>query len=170
MTIMAHDQGETQGAEYKVGPGRPPLEHRFQPGHSGNPGGKGRWKPLTDALVKHLAANPGDAEIIAKRLVEDWKSGSSKRRQRSLSEGWARIEGKVPDELHASVEQRCKILLLGGSAPAGLEEAPPTLQSPPPHTMLEGEKQEPKACAASENPVPYLGAIDISDDDLVEGA
>ena len=35
--------------EYKVGPGRPPKEHRFKPGQSGNPKGAKR-KPPSIAL------------------------------------------------------------------------------------------------------------------------
>ena len=32
---MAENDGE-----YVVGPGRPPKEHQFKPGQSGNPGGR----------------------------------------------------------------------------------------------------------------------------------
>ena len=38
---------ETSDQEYKVGPGRPPKEHRFKPGQSGNPKGAKR-KPTVD--------------------------------------------------------------------------------------------------------------------------
>jgi hypothetical protein len=39
------------GAEYKVGPGRPPREHRFKPGQSGNPKGA---KPKAPSLAPDL--------------------------------------------------------------------------------------------------------------------
>jgi hypothetical protein len=42
---------------YKVGPGRPPLNTRFQTGHSGNPGGRSTKNLpalLADALLKRM--------------------------------------------------------------------------------------------------------------------
>src|SRR6476619_6792871 len=36
---------EMSDQEYKVGPGRPPKEHRFKPGQSGNPKGAKRKPP-----------------------------------------------------------------------------------------------------------------------------
>ena len=36
--------------EYTVGRGRPPKEHQFKPGHSGNPGGRPRKRGNSDAL------------------------------------------------------------------------------------------------------------------------
>ena len=52
----SNSQSAESGDEYKVGPGRPPKEHQFVPGKSGNP--KGR-KPKPQSLVPDL-----------KRLVE----------------------------------------------------------------------------------------------------
>ena len=45
----------TSEPEYKVGPGRPPKEHQFQPGRSGNPGGaKRKPKPMAPDLKAAL--------------------------------------------------------------------------------------------------------------------
>jgi hypothetical protein len=41
--------------EYKVGPGRPPKEHQFKPGQSGNPkGAKRKPKPMAPDLKAAL--------------------------------------------------------------------------------------------------------------------
>ena len=40
---------ETSEQEYNVGPGRPPKEHRFKPGQSGDPKGAKR-KPRVDGF------------------------------------------------------------------------------------------------------------------------
>jgi hypothetical protein len=40
----------TEGKAYKVGYGRPPAQHRFQPGQSGNPQGR-RKKKLNEAEI-----------------------------------------------------------------------------------------------------------------------
>jgi hypothetical protein len=40
-------ESETSDQEYKVGPGRPPKEHQFKPGQSGNPkGAKRKPRPI----------------------------------------------------------------------------------------------------------------------------
>lgn len=41
--------------EYKVGPGRPPKEHQWKPGQSGNPKGA---KPKKRSLLPELKALP----------------------------------------------------------------------------------------------------------------
>jgi uncharacterized protein DUF5681 len=66
------------GAEYKVGPGRPPKEHQFKPGQSGNPKGAKR-KPkamapdlkaaLEQALSKTIKLKQGEKERIVSMAV-----------------------------------------------------------------------------------------------------
>ena len=43
---------DNNGAEYKIGFGKPPLQHRFRPGKSGNPAGR---KPGEKSFQKLLA-------------------------------------------------------------------------------------------------------------------
>jgi hypothetical protein len=46
---------KTSEPEYKVGPGRPPKEHQFKPGRSGNPkGAKRKPKPMAPDLKAAL--------------------------------------------------------------------------------------------------------------------
>ena len=66
------------GVEYKVGPGRPPKEHQFKPGQSGNPKGATR-KPkamapdlkaaLEQALSKTIKLKQGERERIVSMAV-----------------------------------------------------------------------------------------------------
>ena len=66
------------GVEYKVGPGRPPKEHQFKPGQSGNPKGPKR-KPkamatdlkaaLEQALSKPIKLKQGERERIVSMAV-----------------------------------------------------------------------------------------------------
>jgi hypothetical protein len=66
------------GVDYKVGPGRPPKEHQFKPGQSGNPKGAKR-KPkamapdlkaaLEQALSKTIKLKQGDKERIVSMAV-----------------------------------------------------------------------------------------------------
>jgi Family of unknown function (DUF5681) len=66
------------GVEYKVGPGRPPKEHQFKPGQSGNPKGAKR-KPkamapdlkaaLEQALSKTIKLKQGERERIVSMAV-----------------------------------------------------------------------------------------------------
>jgi hypothetical protein len=50
----AASQPAASDAEYKVGPGRPPREHRFPPGKSGNPKGRKRKPPSIVPDLKRL--------------------------------------------------------------------------------------------------------------------
>src|SRR5215475_5982964 len=64
---------EASEQEYKVGPGRPPREHQFKPGFSGNPKGAKR-KPksmapdlkaaLEQALNKRIRLKQGEKERV----------------------------------------------------------------------------------------------------------
>jgi Family of unknown function (DUF5681) len=66
------------GVDYKVGPGRPPKEHQFNPGQSGNPKGAKR-KPkamapdlkaaLEQALSKTIKLKQGKKERIVSMAV-----------------------------------------------------------------------------------------------------
>src|SRR5262249_57654843 len=63
----------TSVEEYKVGPGRPPKEHQFKPGQSGNPKGRKR-KPASlvpdlkrlfeQALAQKLTLHQSAKELI----------------------------------------------------------------------------------------------------------
>ena len=48
----------------------------FLPGQSGNPGGRPKKKPLTEALEVYLSANPEEANRIAKAMIDAAKDGS----------------------------------------------------------------------------------------------
>ena len=50
-------------AEYRVGPGRPPKEHQFKPGQSGNPKGAKRKAPSLAPDLKKLLEQVLDRKI-----------------------------------------------------------------------------------------------------------
>jgi|tagenome__1003787_1003787.scaffolds.fasta_scaffold20900858_2 hypothetical protein len=50
-------------SEYKVGPGRPPKEHQFKPGQSGNPKGAKRKAPSLAPDLKKLLAQALDKKV-----------------------------------------------------------------------------------------------------------
>ncbi len=46
--------GSSSGASYRVGYGRPPKDHRFQPGQSGNRKGRPKGKKNTITLLREI--------------------------------------------------------------------------------------------------------------------
>jgi hypothetical protein len=52
--------------KYKVGPGRPPKEHQFKPGQSGNPKGAKRKPP---SLLPDLKRSAGCRTLNARIVV-----------------------------------------------------------------------------------------------------
>jgi hypothetical protein len=79
-----NESGTAADAEYKVGPGRPPKEHQFKPGQSGNPKGRKPRAPsaaldLKDALErllnKPVTLKQGEKErtvTMAVAAMEQW--------------------------------------------------------------------------------------------------
>jgi uncharacterized protein DUF5681 len=71
-------ESKVSDEEYKVGPGRPPKEHQFKPGQSGNPKGAKRKKPsisldlkaaLERALNKTIKLKQGEQERTVSMAV-----------------------------------------------------------------------------------------------------
>jgi Family of unknown function (DUF5681) len=54
MRNNAFSSGPPAKEEYKIGPGRPPKEHQFKPGQSGNPKGAKRKAPSLIPALKDL--------------------------------------------------------------------------------------------------------------------
>ena len=99
--------------EYRVGPGRPPREHQFKPGQSGNPDGARRkarsiapdLKALFErALSRKVTLRQGEQKrIITKaaagieQLVNQFAKGDRSRparSHRSGSKAWGRLGGR----------------------------------------------------------------------------
>jgi Family of unknown function (DUF5681) len=88
---------QTSDQEYKVGPGRPPKEHQFKPGQSGNPKGAKRKAPslapdlkasLELALNKTVTLKQGEKERIVtmaaagiEQLVAQFAKGDHRARR-----------------------------------------------------------------------------------------
>lgn len=65
-----HDKGESKaggdGSDYRVGYGRPPREHRFQPGRSGNSKGRPKKKSSVPARSGYdVAGRPASQLLLA---------------------------------------------------------------------------------------------------------
>jgi len=77
--VLAPDSGEVQKAdqEYRVGPGRPPKQYRWQKGQSGNPAGKRRKSTmvldlkdlLNKALNEPVTLRSGKREVTATKAA-----------------------------------------------------------------------------------------------------
>ena len=74
----------------------PPVEHRFQPGQSGNPRGRPPERPIAAAIRDLLDRDDGEAlTAIAAVTVSKARSGDF----RFIRELLDRIDGKVTDRL-----------------------------------------------------------------------
>src|SRR6516225_300562 len=109
---MASAPTKTSEPEYKVGPGRPPKEHQFKPGQSGNPkGAKRKPKPMVPDLKAALERALNEliklkqaerertmtmAEAGIKQMVAQFVKGNHQARRepdRALRQGWHRSDG-----------------------------------------------------------------------------
>jgi hypothetical protein len=77
---MSEEQpGEAEGGEeYRVGPGRPPREHQFQKGQSGNPGGRPKNESVTATIRRMLQGEHNGRpiqDILVERMIKEALSG-----------------------------------------------------------------------------------------------
>ena len=89
----------TQIQEHAVGYKSPPREGQWKPGQSGNPGGRPKWKPISDALRRFAEAN-GVADSVAMAMYAKAEKGDVSAAN-FIAE---RLEGKVPHTVGGSTE------------------------------------------------------------------
>lgn len=77
------------------GPGRP-----FQPGQSGNPGGRPKSEVSITAWLKKICADENEAEALARAIINQAKEGNSAAIKAVLD----RVDGAVVQEVRAKVE------------------------------------------------------------------
>jgi hypothetical protein len=66
---------------------------QFKPGVSGNPDGRPKKKPLTEALERLLSKYPAEADTVARAMVRRMKKGSVTH----FREVADRVEGRVAE-------------------------------------------------------------------------
>jgi Family of unknown function (DUF5681) len=76
----AFPSGPSAEEEYKVGPGRPPIEHQFKRGQSGNPKGAKRKAPSLIPGLKELFERAFDQKAKVtqgerQRVITMWAAG-----------------------------------------------------------------------------------------------
>lgn len=92
----SNGNGHKTGANReKVGPGRPPREHRFKPGNPG--GGRPPGTSLT-AIIKRVLAEPEGNGTKADKLIAMAEKRARKGDFRFFKELIDRNDGKVPDQ------------------------------------------------------------------------
>jgi len=104
---------ETEGEDYKVGKGKPPLHTRFRKGQSGNPrgrppGAKGLKKLVRENLLTKVSARTADGikrisrvEAVVHKQLELAMKGN----QRAVSQLLALYAAAVPDEPEQEVSK-----------------------------------------------------------------
>jgi Family of unknown function (DUF5681) len=89
--------------------------HKWKPGQSGNPGGRPRKQPITEALAKEVSEL--DAADMARVVVATAKAGNLQALQfiadRLEGKAVARNEHGEPGDFELTLEQVRKVLELG---------------------------------------------------------
>ena len=76
----------------------PPVEHRWKPGQSGNPGGRPKGESLTAGLRRRLEAEHR-GRTLAEAVIEALVRGAVQGKPQHIKEVLDRVEGKVTDKL-----------------------------------------------------------------------
>lgn len=84
---------------HKVGIGT-----RFMPGHSGNPGGRPKKKPITEAYERRLK-DPAIADAIAASMITAAQMGNVN----AVKEMTDRVEGKVQERVNEGQESSSRL-------------------------------------------------------------
>ena len=85
----------------------PPREGRWKKGQSGNPGGRPRWKPLTEALQRLYDEQPELLDQLAARLTVKAGQGDVG----AFNAIADRLEGKVSQSIESTTGGPVKIVL-----------------------------------------------------------
>lgn len=88
----------------EVGRGKPPVEHQFKPGQSGNPGGRPKKKAVTEAYER-IISDPKVAQAIAQGIIRAARKGNV----RAAAEIADRVEGKVSQDVNLNLVDDRKI-------------------------------------------------------------
>jgi len=112
--VADHTQTEGNSSEpepYKVGHGRPPREHQFKPGQSGNPGGRKKGESLTAMLRKVLEREHNGrpiGELLVERLVKEALAGKLPH----LKEVLDRVEGRAVERMKVDAQVRSPAMVI----------------------------------------------------------
>ena len=90
---------ELQDKAYEVGYKSPPREGQWKPGQSGNPGGRPKWKPISDEL-RRFAEQEGIVKGVALAMYAKAEKGDVSAANFIAD----RIEGKVAQSIGGSTE------------------------------------------------------------------
>lgn len=95
----------------------PPVEHRFKPGASGNPGGLPRGtkqvkKRLRNELLRYLRDNPDKRMEIVRGLVDGCVGGDAACQRIA----WDRVDGVLEKRIDIRARMISKVIVRGESA------------------------------------------------------
>ncbi len=76
----------------------PPKEGRWKPGQSGNPSGRPKWKPLTEALQRLADEEPRLWDELVRGIVVKAGKGDVS----AMNSIWDRVEGKIAQTVGGS--------------------------------------------------------------------
>jgi hypothetical protein len=79
--------------EYKVGPGKPPREHQWKKGQSGNPGGRPKGESL-QAILRRRLAEEHNGKPIGEIVVDAMIKAAAQGNAAHMKEIWDRVEGR----------------------------------------------------------------------------
>jgi hypothetical protein len=143
-------------AEYEVGYGKPPKQHQFQKGRSGNPSGKAKQpKTFGDVLYERLMSEEA--------VTEDGKA-------RKLTK-FAQMVDAMADEAITNKDSKCFNSVVGALKSGGhFKRSDPEQQSgvlvvPIKSTSIEEWERDHGAAAKGKPPPPGFGPVRKPDDE-----
>lgn len=155
-----HDAPD-EAEQYRVGPGRPPREHQFKPGQSGNP--KGRKPKSADIDVKQILTRQMRKPIAVTR---DGKTETMS----AIEVGLEQLINQVAKGDHRARRELMEYAFkFGLPIFGGAEDKIVALIRPDDRDILNGyvaRQTDRKDCSA---PSPVLAPPDLLDDDTDEG-
>ncbi len=77
-----------------------PREGRWKPGQSGNPGGRPKWKPYSEAMQAIIEEHPA----VMKELATAMLAKAAKGDVSAAALIWDRLEGKVATTIGGSTD------------------------------------------------------------------
>lgn len=157
----ADDHGRRPDRDYTVGYGKPPIEHQFKPGQSGNPSGRPKGRKSLDAILDQLW---GESVPVLKDGVKH-----------AVCRLEAMVRKTYHDAMNGDRDARKHLFRLAERPTAQASRPHYVIEAPAPVTIEEWQRQyTPNYQDASnsghmriENPTPKQGPVTGEDDGKV---
>ena len=157
---LASKEANLSGENYKVGPGRPPREHQWKPGESGNPKGRKRKPPSLEPEIGKLLEQALNRKVTLRQ-------GGKERSLSMIEAGMEQLAAKIARGDHPALRSGIELAeRVGLNLLTGNEKALAEALGSNAKMMLENYVARRAGDKVQSAATPVLAPPELLDDDI----